>query len=285
MENRKCILSVARQEYLRWITDPRIVVVGVLIIFMRTLAVEPLLERAEKIGIRLGIFEPYIAIGNSGMLVMLMPCVFLILIGDYPKITGNTLFFIQRTGKWNWFIGQILFIVYAVLTFLGLVIIGSILVSGGRPLGGWSDAVTKYNAMFPDEAENFASQLIPSNLYNQLSMWNALLQTTILMAMYLFLLALVIYFFKEIHIQSFGLFASIIVISAGVVTTSLDSRVMWGLPMANTIVWIHYDKILEQTVVPVWFSYVYFAVAITAMLILNEMAVRRLELLNIELVE
>lgn len=285
MENRKCILSVARQEYLRWITDPRIVVVGVLIIFMRTLAVEPLLERAEKIGIRLGIFEPYIAIGNSGMLVMLMPCVFLILIGDYPKITGNTLFFIQRTGKWNWFIGQILFIVYAVLTFLGLVIIGSILVSGGRPLSGWSDAVTKYNAMFPDEAENFASQLIPSNLYNQLSMWNALLQTTILMAMYLFLLALVIYFFKEIHIQSFGLFASIIVISAGVVTTSLDSRVMWGLPMANTIVWIHYDKILEETVVPVWFSYVYFAVVITAMLILNEMAVRRLELLNIELVE
>ena len=178
-----------------------------------------------------------------------------------------------------------LFVIYAIFTFLGFVIIGSIIVSDGRLLGRWSDAVTKYNAMFPDEAGNFASQLIPSNLYNQISMWNALLQTTALMVAYLFLLTLVIYFFKEIHIQSFGLFASIIVISAGVVTTSLNSRVMWALPMANTIVWLHYDRILEKTAVPVWYSYVYFVVAIAVMLALNLMAVRRLELLNIELVE
>ena len=105
-KNIKCILAVARSEYVKWISNPRIIIIGVLLIFMHTLAVEPLLERADKIGLPLDILEPFAAIGNSGMLVMLMPCVFLLLISDYPKMTGNTLFFVQRTGRWNWFVGQ-----------------------------------------------------------------------------------------------------------------------------------------------------------------------------------
>ena len=49
--------------------------------------------------------------------------------------------------------------------------------------------------------------------------------------------------------------------------------------------YFRFVKILEKTAVPVWYSHVYFVVAIAIMLALNVMAVRRLELLNIELVE
>lgn len=94
MNNIKCMFSVARSEYVKWITNPRIIIIGVLIIFMRTLAVEPLIERAEKMDLLLDILEPFAAVGNSGMLVMLMPCVFMVLVSDYPKMTGNTLFFV-----------------------------------------------------------------------------------------------------------------------------------------------------------------------------------------------
>ena len=118
MNKLRCILAVARTEYLRWLTDPRVIIVGVLLVFMRSLAVEPLLERAVKFGEKLNILEPFVAVGNSGMLVMLMPCVFLILISDYPKMTGSTLFFIRRTGKTNWFWGQVLFLLMAIATFL-----------------------------------------------------------------------------------------------------------------------------------------------------------------------
>lgn len=109
MNRLRCVFVVARTEYLKWLTDPRVIIVGVLLVFMRSLAVEPLLERAVKFGEKLNILEPFVAVGNSGMLVMLMPCVFLVLISDYPKMTGSTLFFIRRTGKTNWFWGQVLF--------------------------------------------------------------------------------------------------------------------------------------------------------------------------------
>ena len=285
MNRLRCILAVARTEYLCWLTDPRVIIVGVLLVFMRSLAVEPLLERAVKFGEKLNILEPFVAVGNSGMLVMLMPCVFLILISDYPKMTGSTLFFIRRTGKTNWLWGQVLFLLMAIATFLLAVLVGSMLVSGGAFSDSWSNTVTKYAARFPNEADSFVSQLLPSNLYNQLSLFSAVLHTIALMTMYLFSLSLIIYFFKLIHIQSFGLFAAIFIVAAGVMTCSLKSPSMWAFPMANTIVWLHYDEILSRRNFPVWCSYAYFATAITALLTLNACAARKLQLYNIELVE
>ena len=285
MNRLRCILAVARTEYLCWLTDPRVIIVGVLLVFMRSLAVEPLLERAVKFGEKLNILEPFVAVGNSGMLVMLMPCVFLILISDYPKMTGSTLFFIRRTGKTNWLWGQVLFLLMAIATFLLAVLVGSMLVSGGAFSDSWSNTVTKYAARFPNEADSFVSQLLPSNLYNQLSLFSVVLHTIALMTMYLFSLSLIIYFFKLIHIQSFGLFAAIFIVAAGVMTCSLKSPSMWAFPMANTIVWLHYDEILSRRNFPVWCSYAYFAPAITALLTLNACAARKLQLYNIELVE
>ena len=285
MNRLRCVFAVARTEYLKWLTDPRVIIVGVLLVFMRSLAVEPLLERAVKFGEKLNILEPFVAVGNSGMLVMLMPCVFLVLISDYPKMTGSTLFFIRRTGKTNWFWGQVLFLLMAIATFLLAVLVGSMLVSGGAFSDGWSNTVTKYAARFPNEADSFVSQLLPSNLYNQLSLFSAVLHTLALMTMYLFSLSLIVYFFKLIHIQSFGLFAAIFIVAAGVMTCSLKSPSMWAFPMANTIVWLHYDEILSRRNFPVWCSYAYFATAITVLLTLNACTARKLQLYNIELVE
>ena len=58
--NFKCVLSVARSEYIKWITNPRVIIVGVLLVFMRTLAIEPLLERSAKMGMPLNNPKPSI---------------------------------------------------------------------------------------------------------------------------------------------------------------------------------------------------------------------------------
>lgn len=281
----KCIFSVARSEYVKWITNPRVIVIGVLLVFMKTLAIDPLLERADKIGEKIDIFEPFAAIGNSGMLVMLIPCVFMVLISDYPKMTGNTLYFVKRTGKKNWFIGQMLFVFFAIISFLTVILLGSVLMSQGSFTGNWSDVVTKYNAMFPDESGNFTSQLLPSNLYNQIPLITSILQTIGLMTVYMLVISMIIYFFKLIHIQSFGLLAAVFVVAGGVVTCSLKSELMWLFPMANTIVWLHYDIILDELNVTMGYTYAYFAVILSVLTIVNAIAVKHLEFINIEQVE
>lgn len=274
----KQIFSVAKTEYIRWITNPRIIILGVLLIFIKTLAIEPLAARAEKFGEKLIIFEPFIAVGNSGMLAMLIPLVFLVLLADYPKFGGNTMFFISRTGKRNWLCGQILFLISAIFTFMSAILLSSILFSGGKFGTNWSDAVTKYNSRFPEEAFNFDSQLLPSNLYNQIPMIKAVLQTFILMSAYLLTLSLIIYLFKILFGSSTGFAAAMGVIALGVTTTSLYSELRWAFPMANTIMWLHYEEILKEPVYPVWASFLYFAAAIIILSAFNFLGLKKLNL-------
>lgn len=278
----RSILSIARSEYIRWLTNPRIIIVGILFVFMRTLAVEPLLEHAEKMNVPLTVFEPFEAIGNSGMLVMLIPCVFLILISDYPIISGNTLFFVQRTGKLNWLLGQLLFVIAAIFSYMGMIFLVSILISGGEFRTEWSETVRLFSARFPDESDSFASELLPSNLYNQIPLMTSVMQTFFLMSAYLFLLVLILYLFKLLHIKSAGLIAVFIIIGLGVATCSLKTPAMWYLPMSNTIVWLHYTEILREPVVPIWRSYFYFAASIVVLLTANIAVLKKLQFINIE---
>jgi hypothetical protein len=267
---------------MRWVTNPRIIIVGVLLVFIRTLALEPLLERAEKMNSPLNVFEPFEAIGNSGMLVLLIPCVFLILISDYPIINANTLLYVQRVGKTTWFLGQIIFVILAIFTYMGTILIASMAMSKGIFSTEWSDTIRLYTSYFPDEYNNFDSELIPSNLYNQIPIITSLFQTFFLMSNYLFLLVLILYFFKLKGFKATGIFIVFAIIGLSVATCSLRSDVMWYFPMANTIVWLHYTEILREPVVPIYRSYLYFVITIVLLLIFNFYAIKKLQFTNIE---
>lgn len=126
------ILGVARSEYISWITNPRIIILGILLIFIKNHAIDPLAARAEKFGDKMLAFEPFISVVNSGVLTLFIPLTFLVLFSDYPKLSGNSMFFISRTGKKCWLGGQILFMLMAITTFVGVIFLAAILLSGGN---------------------------------------------------------------------------------------------------------------------------------------------------------
>ena len=55
--------------------------------------------------------------------------------------------------------------------------------------------------------------------------------------------------------------------------------------MANTIVWLHYEEIIGKPIVPIWYSYIYFCIAVIILVLLNLIAVKRFQFANIEQVE
>ena len=276
-ENLRKIWGVARTEFVGWVTNPRVIILGVLLIFIRTLAIDPLTARAERFGDTMIVFEPFIAVGNSGALTLFIPLVFLVLFSDYPKLGGNSLFYISRTGKTAWLCGQILFLIMAVTAFLGAIFAASMLFSGGHFGTEWSEAVRKYAARFPEEAYNFDSQLLPSNLYNQIPMMTALWQTSVLLAENLLVYALIIYLLKMMFSSSVGLAGALIVIALGTATTSLYSPIKWAFPTANAIIWLHYEEILRAEIYPMWASFAYFAVLLAALIGGNFIALKRLK--------
>lgn len=276
-ESLRKIWGVARTEFVGWVTNPRVIILGVLLIFIKTLVIDPLTARAERFGDTMIVFEPFIAVGNSGALTLFIPLVFLVMFSDYPKLGANSLFYISRTGKTAWLCGQILFLLLAIATFLGTIFAASMLFSGGHFGTEWSEAVRKYAARFPNEAYNFDSQLLPSNLYNQIPMMTALWQSSALLAMYLLVLALTIYLLKILFSSAAGLAGALLVMALGTATTSLYSPIKWAFPTANTIIWLHYEEILRAEIYPMWASFMYFAVLLAALIAGNFLALKRLK--------
>lgn len=280
-------LRIAKSEYIKWLRNPRMLIGGILVIVIYTLAVVPLLNRTQKMGIPMNIFEPMIAVGNSGLLVLLLPSVFLILQSDYPVIEPNSLMYLSRTGKKAWLIGQILFSLMSIVTYLLAIFIAVGICSAGGSYFGleWSESTRMYIAAFPDDRDSFASSLLPSNLYNQITLGMAMVYTFSLLVLYFFLLMLVLLVFSLRKKRKLGLFLAFAIIMLGVVTCATGVDAMWALPMANSIIWLHYTEILSTPVYPIINSYLYFGGYIGILLVLSAILIRRAEFESTEVLQ
>lgn len=275
------IFNFASNEFIKWVTNPRIVIVGILITFIHSFTILPMLEHAQKYGESLNVLEPFIAVGNSGMLALFMPIVFIILISDFPKMDGNTVLYIYRIGKYNWFLGQMLFIIFAILGYITVILSTCIFMSNGNFSINWSNTITKYDATFPDEAGSFVSRLIPSNLYNQLSLLKAFVFIVLLLILYLFAIALIISVMKLLYLKTAGLFMTIAFVSLGAASCSLKTPVMWFFPTANTMIWMHYDELRREPITPISTSFIYFIIIITLLIVANIIILCKMQFINI----
>ena len=276
-EKIRGVFAVARCEYVKWLTNPRNIIFLVLIIFAKTLAIDPLVKRAAEYGGKMSLLEPFAAIGNSGILVMLLPAVYLVLMSDFPKFDGNSTFYISRTGKLTWLFGQLLFALLSIVTFIlaAFLMITLFSLASADFSFSWSECTRFYAARFPDKMYTFASQLLPSNLYNQIPLISAVIYTVTLLTMYLLLITEILMIFRLLSCKSVGLFASFGVIAFGTATCAIKAKAMWFFPMSNTIIWLHYTEILREPIVPIWYSYAYFGVIIIVLLIVCVILAKR----------
>lgn len=125
------ILRVAKNEYVKWIRNPKMIILAVMLIFAYDYVILELTEAAGKMGEKLQVFEGFIGISNSQLLLMIIPIVFVGLMGDFPKVDGNAMFYIHRAGKNNWLLGQILFAGFICrIRLVGIVAVTGILCLG-----------------------------------------------------------------------------------------------------------------------------------------------------------
>jgi len=271
--------AVAVTEWRKWLRNPRMMIALMLVIVARTLAVEPLKERTAECGMPMNLFEPMVAVGNSGMLVMLIPAVFLILMGDFPLLESNSLLYLSRTGKRAWFWGQILIAIMSIITYLGgIFLLVTLSALGSAEISfSWSEATRTFIAQNPTRADSFVAELLPSNLYNQLTLTRAIFYTFSLLALYLFLLSMVLMSFTMLNHRTIGVFSAYSLLLCGVITCAVKLKNMWMFPMANSIIWLHYSEIIRRPIYPIRNSYLYFGTLIIALLLTNRAMLSKME--------
>ena len=81
----RAVWGTAQSEYIKWICSSRMLIFLCALIFIDQFAVKPLVEISKQTGVKLGLFEPFIAITNSDVLLMIMPIVCLLYTSPSPR--------------------------------------------------------------------------------------------------------------------------------------------------------------------------------------------------------
>ena len=243
------VLQVFRLEYLQWITNPKLLMFVVLLVFIRELVILPILRAAQLMDTPINMWEPCIAVGNSGIILLFLPVFYIMLMSDFPKLNHNMFYFIPRVGRKNWFAGQLLFQAAATATYLLIIIVSTLLqvMHNAYSLNGWSLVATRFSSsQFAGQVD--MANLIPLNLYYQMSPIKAFIYTYILLFLYLSLLGCMILFGFMFGKKVWSFFGVIVMIAVGMGFTALRSGYMWLFPSAHAILWIHCQRYYRKYV-------------------------------------
>ena len=106
----------ASSEYVHWITNPKLIILSMLIVFIYEFDIRPLVDAAALMNVKLSILEPFVTIGSSGVIMMILPIMYLVIMAGYPRSQAGNWFYVIRLGRINYqqnaFNSRILTIVY-----------------------------------------------------------------------------------------------------------------------------------------------------------------------------
>ena len=284
----KCSFSrawrIACIDLYKWITNPRMVVIAAMLVFVWSFAITPLTNISKEMNSPLNFLEPFIAIFNSRVLCLVTPAVYLFLISDYPKLDRNSMFILHRVKKREWILGQYIFFFISAFIFTGIIFTFSLLPNciNSFVANGWSLVVTKYGVYNPEKSFSFAATLIKEELFNQMAPYQVALSSFFLNILYMRLLSMILLFFHVFNLRKMGIPIAISIIAIGSALGIFQAQGMWLFPMAHTMIHLHYTKHLKETIVSLQDSFIYFIVIIWIILVICLVQVKKTKFLNID---
>lgn len=263
--------NIAFSEYIKWITNPKLSLIFVMLIFIYDMFISKMMEAAGELGVKIGCLEPFVAVCNSVILLLVIPSMYLGIMGDFPRVDGNSMFYLQRVGKLNWILGQIIFSIMSALTYMVVVFVGiSFQVIGKCEYNNlWSNVTTKYLKYFPERTEHLVTKLIDGKLYNNMLPLKAFLLSFTLMILYMVLINMILMFCFTLGKHSVGIAGCAALICVSCASVEFDSPIKWILPTANVLPWQHYDAIYKKQVFNIGYSYLYFIILIVVLVMLS----------------
>ena len=86
--NIRAVFHISRVEFQRWMRSSRLIILGVMLVFIHMQIIITLQDCAVRMGEPVTILEAFVALGNSGVIVLILPALFLVLLSDFPQKGG-----------------------------------------------------------------------------------------------------------------------------------------------------------------------------------------------------
>lgn len=243
----KNVWLVTKSECIRFVKNPRLILLVILFLVMYRLILLPFSEAMNVMEQPVNLLEAPIAVANNWILVLLIALVYLILISSFPTVDGNSNYYLTRMGRRNWMMGELLFLVIATIGYVILVLGSAIafFASNAFFANGWSTVVSEYDQLYGDMG-NKMSSILPENLYYQMAPFEAFMHSVFLVFLLLLFCGL-LFFLGCISSKRLLYFViQVAHIAIGGALSAVYFPVMWLFPFTHALLVRHYRMYMRE---------------------------------------
>lgn len=260
----------AWEQYKSWLLNPRILLAVYLVVFLNQSITMKMVSLCAELSYRINIAEPLALIFSKSVYTVAIPIIFIALMTDFPK-TGGSIFFVYRMSRKSWIFGELLFAMMSSLTYIFLLVFGTILCCLGYCdfSNEWSGFTTKMYLEHPQIYSQNTSLAVESSVYTQGKPLEVILHSALLIFLYIMLLALIIMLFRLLNRDVIGVIVGAAITLFGLASDSGASPIMWLFPITHTVFGWHFDGFFRKQFFTLAGSYIYLIILIVIMLAAN----------------
>ena len=264
----KMVLSVASYNFLRWHKNARVVTTFLLDFILCYLLTDKAVQFAVERDTTMQIFEAFIWTFGDSNAILLVSLLLLILFADMPFITTATPFYLMRTTRRVWVVGQMVYVALATMLFMVFTLFSTVVLTMQNAFTGnrWSRTAAALAYSGSGKELNSPSAVKAIEMSRP---WQSMLWVLALMLLYTLVMVLVMLLFNIWKGQMAGIAAVISFSCYGLLLNpdnikkvlhlpdqlSYKARVLvgWISPLNQATFYMHnfgYDKLptLGQTV-------------------------------------
>ena len=287
MRKLKQIFMISNKNFRMWKSKPSVFMTFALGFIIAFLLSDKVVGFASLHGTYLQCMEAFIWTFGDSVSIMLISLCLLLLFSDLPSMDNDVPFYLVRTSRKVWILGQILYVIEATFIFVVFVMLSTCLLSSENAYTGnfWSDtaAILGYSDIGEEIAVPSFVKVLEFSFPYQASL--KILSLTILYS--LFLSSIIFYFnlFKQksgmiagIIFSGFGFFLTPDVISSIFHLSQYQQKVAnilfgWLSPLNQATYYMHnfgYDSLPR-----IWQSYLIFSAGSILFFVLSVIKVKR----------
>lgn len=137
----KQVLYIAQSNFRKWHKNPQIILCFLLAFVFCFLLSDKVMQFAQSHGTYLQGMEAFIWTFGDSQSVLAISILLLLLFSDMPNLSNEVPYFMVRTDRKVWMLGQIVYLLLATLCFMFFILVATVLLSAGRayPANMWSD--------------------------------------------------------------------------------------------------------------------------------------------------
>lgn len=273
------ILYVVRNEFISLIHKPKLLLIIASVVFMIDSVAKPMKDLSLELGYKLNIAEPFLFITSKGLNIVIIPLVFIAILSDFPSSENTGYFPMIRNGRMVWYWGEVLFSIATSILYILIIFSSTAVYCANNSFIGdyWSDYTLKTYKEYPD-VFLYGTMFLDTSVYTQGTPMKILIQSLILLILYIFILIQLMLFFKIIGKKSLGIITAIGLTFVGMPSYATASQIRWIFPVTHTAYNWHFNEFFAEPYCNLKTSYSYFAVLIVILVTVNMFLIRRMRI-------